>query len=64
MSWVGYLGGLLVCLLIAFVISPLFPGPLNVIIYWLALIIALLCAILLAVWFIRGRPRGPREPMV
>lgn len=64
MSWIGYLGGLLFALVIAFVISPLFPSPLGPIVYWFALVVAALCVVLLLVWLLRGgRPRGPREPV-
>jgi multisubunit Na+/H+ antiporter MnhE subunit len=62
-SWIGYLGGLLVGLVVAFVVAPLFPDPLGPIVYWLALVVAALCAVLLVWWLIAGRPRGPRDPV-
>jgi CDP-diglyceride synthetase len=61
-SWIGYLGGLLFALVAAFVIAPLFPTPLSTIIYWVALVVAALCAVLLVVWFLH-RPRHPGEPL-
>lgn len=62
-SWIGYLGGLLFSLVIAFVVAPLFPEPLGPIVYWFALVVAALCVALLLWWLLAGRTRGPREPV-
>ena len=47
-AWLRYLLAALVAALIAIFLSPVFPSPLDVIVYWLAWIAALICAVLAA----------------
>jgi multisubunit Na+/H+ antiporter MnhE subunit len=46
--WLRYLLGAIVAALIAIFLSPVFPGPLDVIVYWLAWIAALILAVMAA----------------
>jgi CDP-diglyceride synthetase len=62
-SWLGYVGGLLFSLVVAFIIAPLFPEPLSEVIYWVALVVAALCVLALLAWLFWWRPRGPHEPV-
>ena len=60
-GWIGYLIGLIVSLVVAWVISPLFPSPVSVIVFWVAIIAALVCLIYLALalWHRMHQPGPP-----
>ncbi len=53
-GWVGPLVGLIVSLLLYFLLVPILPGGANQIMGIVLIIIAVVCAVLLVVGFIRG----------
>lgn len=47
-AWLRYLLGAIVAALIAIFLSPVFPDPIDTIVYWLAWIAALILAVMAA----------------
>jgi len=52
--WARHLIAIVIALLIAFVLAPVFPYPIDVILYWLAIVVALIFTIMLIVDLLRG----------
>lgn len=61
-GWLGYLLGLIISLVVAWAISPLFPPPISTIVFWIGIIAALVFLILLLVALV-NRTRHPHDPV-
>ena len=52
--WARHVIGLIIALLVAFILAPVFPEPVSTIVYWLAIVAAVIELVLAAVALMRG----------
>ncbi len=52
--WVRYLIGVVLGVLLALVLAPYFPAPLDQLLYWVGWIVAAVCLVMAGLSFFRG----------